>query len=239
MNLVISQSMFFPWVGFLQLINASDTYVIYDDVPFSKGSFTNRIQIKTASGKKWLTIPVGRQANKDINQIALSPDPEWTKKIQSQFSSNYSRTPYFDDAMSILVEVIEGAHQSLGDLACASTMRLLDYLQIRDEIKVVDIRELSTSGNGSERVLEVAKSLGAEVYLSAMGGKNYLKHNEFDRENIEVRYADYQIDEWPQLHGAFDPFVSSLDLIAHCGPNSRERLTLRSKSWKEVVNGCD
>src|SRR5207237_6590866 len=57
-TIVISQPMLFPWVGMLEQLKAADTYVHYDDVQFSKGSFTNRVQVKTAAGVKWLTVPL-------------------------------------------------------------------------------------------------------------------------------------------------------------------------------------
>ena len=48
MKVVISQSMFFPWVGFLEQLKLADVYVFYDDVQFSKGSFTNRVRVKAS-----------------------------------------------------------------------------------------------------------------------------------------------------------------------------------------------
>ena len=39
---VISQPMYFPWVGFLSQISMASTIIWLDDVQFSKGSFTNR-----------------------------------------------------------------------------------------------------------------------------------------------------------------------------------------------------
>ncbi|NBX37756.1 MAG: hypothetical protein EBR10_11170, partial [Planctomycetes bacterium] len=50
MRIVISQSMYFPWVGFLEQMSLADIFVVYDDVQFSKGSFTSRVQAKTAAG---------------------------------------------------------------------------------------------------------------------------------------------------------------------------------------------
>src|SRR5690242_11364734 len=57
-TVVISQPMFFPWVGMLEQLRLADTYVHYDDVQFEKGSFSNRVQIKTQAGVKWLTVPL-------------------------------------------------------------------------------------------------------------------------------------------------------------------------------------
>ena len=50
MNIVISQPMYFPWMGFFQQIAIADVFIFYSDVQFSKGSFTNRVQIKTSNG---------------------------------------------------------------------------------------------------------------------------------------------------------------------------------------------
>ena len=58
MKVVITQPMFFPWAGLLEQLRMADIIVYYDDVQFSKGSFTNRVQIKTPFGKKWLTVPL-------------------------------------------------------------------------------------------------------------------------------------------------------------------------------------
>ena len=38
MNVVISQSMYFPWVGMLEQIRLADVFVFYDDVQFSKAA---------------------------------------------------------------------------------------------------------------------------------------------------------------------------------------------------------
>ena len=43
---VISQPMYFPWIGFLSQLSMANTIIWLDDVQFSKGSFINRIQIK-------------------------------------------------------------------------------------------------------------------------------------------------------------------------------------------------
>ncbi|MBC8123824.1 MAG: WbqC family protein, partial [Gemmatimonadaceae bacterium] len=57
-TVVISQPMLFPWIGMFEQICLADVYVHYDDVQFSKGSFSNRVQVKSASGSKWITVPL-------------------------------------------------------------------------------------------------------------------------------------------------------------------------------------
>lgn len=45
MKLGIMQPYFFPYIGYWQLMNAVDKYVIYDDVNFIKGGWINRNRI--------------------------------------------------------------------------------------------------------------------------------------------------------------------------------------------------
>jgi len=54
-RIVISQSMYFPWVGLLEQIRLAEFFVHYDDVQLTR-VFTNRVQVKTAQGSKWITV---------------------------------------------------------------------------------------------------------------------------------------------------------------------------------------
>ncbi len=60
MKVVISQPMLFPWVGMLEQVRLADRYVDYSDVQFSRGSFVNRVQVKTCTGPRWITAPLYR-----------------------------------------------------------------------------------------------------------------------------------------------------------------------------------
>ena len=55
---VILQPSYIPWRGYFDQIRRADTFIFYDDVQYDKHGWRNRNQIKTAGGKKWLTIPV-------------------------------------------------------------------------------------------------------------------------------------------------------------------------------------
>lgn len=44
-RVVISQPMYFPWFGFMAQMSLADVFIWLDDAQFSKGSFTNRVQV--------------------------------------------------------------------------------------------------------------------------------------------------------------------------------------------------
>ena len=53
-TVVISQPMYFPWIGIFEQIRLADVFVFYDDVQFTRG-FINRVQYKTPQGTGWIT----------------------------------------------------------------------------------------------------------------------------------------------------------------------------------------
>jgi len=58
MKIAIMQPYLFPYIGYWQLINAVDTFIIYDNIQFSKKSWFNRNYILLNGQKKLFSIPL-------------------------------------------------------------------------------------------------------------------------------------------------------------------------------------
>ena len=72
----ISQSNYIPWKGYFHLIANADIFIFYDTVDFTKRDWRSRNQIMTPHGLKWLTIPVGSNNGKTIQDVIL-PSGTW------------------------------------------------------------------------------------------------------------------------------------------------------------------
>jgi hypothetical protein len=57
-KIAILQSNYIPWKGYFDIINSVDTFIIYDEVQYTKNDWRNRNQINSKNGLQWLTIPV-------------------------------------------------------------------------------------------------------------------------------------------------------------------------------------
>ena len=94
-NVVISQSMLFPWVGMLEQMLLADVFIHYDDVQFSKGSFTNRVQLNTESGSLWMTVPLmDHKFGQAINEVRVQPSEKWISKHLASLELSFSGAPY-------------------------------------------------------------------------------------------------------------------------------------------------
>jgi len=230
--------MLFPWVGLLEQVRLADVFVHYDDVQFSKGSFVNRVQIKTPQGMRWMTVPlVNFHLGQRINKVRVAPHAQWRDIHLSLLKSSFSGAPYAEDALQLAAMVYASEYPNLGALACASLNALINYFGLDKDTRFVDIGALDISGVSSERVLSIVRKLHGDVYVTGHGAARYLNHDLFDAAGVRVEYVNYRFRPYSQLHGKFTPYVSGLDLVANCGRSGIEYICSSTISWRDFING--
>lgn len=236
-TIVISQPMYFPWIGMLQQIQQCDVFVYYDDVQFTRGFF-NRVQIKCENGVNWLTVPTSNwKRGQLINEVKIDNTKNWKANHLNKFKRAYCFTPFYKTAVKIIEDVFSNTYNTVSELSQASTDILVDYCApICGGKDFIKSSSLSVSGSSSCRILNICKILNGKTYLTGHGAQNYLDHVKLEQHGIDVCYADYNLIEYPQLHGQFTPFVSILDLIANCGPKSIEYINGSKIGWRAFLN---
>jgi hypothetical protein len=236
MRVVISQSMLFPWTGMLAQVQLADVFVHYDDVQFSKGSFVNRVQIKTPKGPRWMTVPVRELAlGQAIEDVKIHPMQEWTPKHFSLLEASLGNAPHYAEALELVRNVYSHAHGSIGSVARASLLALCDYFGLSKDTQFIDIKELKIGGRNSDRVLAIVRELGGDEYITGHGARHYLQHEAFEDAGVRVSYMNYECEPYPQLYGDFTPYVSSLDLAANCGKYGSEFIKSNAIPWREFL----
>ncbi|WP_409525347.1 WbqC family protein [Nitrincola sp. MINF-07-Sa-05] len=237
---VISQPMYFPWPGILEQYRLCDTFIYYDDVQFSRGFF-NRVQIKTAGGRRWLTVPLlDWHRGQLIQEVYIDNSQDWKRKQRDQLRQAYAGAPFKADMLDLVDAVFSRNYHTIGELAQESTEALVRYFPpISKDTFMLRSSELSVTGASTERLINLCRSLGANQYLTGHGARNYLEHERFEQQGINVSYIDYGVDEYTQLHGPFTPYVSSLDLIANCGQAGIEQINGNLQPWRNFIKQAD
>lgn len=235
-RVVISQSMYFPWVGLLEQIRLADTFVRYDDVQLTRG-FYNRVQVKTANGPKWITVPLlDHPRGVCIDEAKVDNRQDWRGQHRELLRQSYFRAPYRDEMLALVDQVFDGPAETLADISHASLMALADYFGLTEGKRFVDSRLLGIKEKSSQRLLAMTLALGGTVYVTGHGARNYLDHDLFEQSGVRVEYMKYRCLEYPQLNGPFTPFVTGLDLVAHCGREGRRVIQSESIYWKDFFN---
>ena len=233
-TVVISQPMYFPWVGMLEQMRLADVFVHLDDAQFSKGGFFNRVQLKTAAGTPWFTVPLAENKRGQLLNEMRMAEHDWRRKQLATLKQTYAAAPHVEEMLGLVESVFKNEHESLAALSAASVEMLAEFFEITPK-EIQWSSAMGVEGTGSARVLAVCEALGAERYVTGHGAREYLNHESFEAAGIRVEYLDYQKREYPQLHGAFTPFVSALDLAANCGRAGREVIDSDTIYWKDFA----
>lgn len=237
MVVVISQPMLFPWVGMLEQVVASDVFIHYPDVQYSKGSLVNRVQLKTARGPRWLAVPPrDLHLGQRIDQVAIDESRDWRAAHKELIAQALAGAPFLDDALALADQAYRERTPEMGSLATASMMALCGYYGLGNGRRFLDSRDLGVGGSGSQRVLDLVRAVGGDTYVTGHGARNYLDHAAFEAAGVEVRYMDYRKLPYPQRHGEFTPFVSGLDLVANTGPTGIQYLQPVTLYWKDFLS---
>ncbi len=237
MRMVISQPMFFPWVGLLDQVRLADIFVRYDDVQMPRGrSFISRVQVKTAGGIRWLSAPVDRKnSGSNINETRLLEDGKWRRKHLTTLRHVFAGAPHLEDAMKLARDIYGREENNLARFNEVAVERMAAFFGISAEFRRSS--DLGIGGRSTRRLIDICKYFGASEYITGHGARNYLDHEAFEREGIKVSYMRYDYDPWPQLHGPFTPYVTALDLVANCGKEGVRYIKSGTVDWKEFLHG--
>lgn len=225
-TVVIHQPDFLPYIGFFHRFLLADLWVVLDNVQFLAGgikSWHNRDKIKTPQGERWLTVGIKKVPTETmINEVFLAND-DWEKKNLNLLRENYRKAPFFGEIFPRVEKLYSHDCVKLVDFNMRSIEMLMEMFDIR--IKTVFASTLKAAGKKTERLVDICKKVGATTYLTGVGSKDYLQEPLFEAEGIKVIWQDFKHPVYPQLHGEFMPYLSSIDLLFNCGiEKSREIL---------------
>jgi WbqC-like protein family len=227
--------MVFPWVGLFEQIRLADVFVHYDDVQLPQGrSFITRVQLKTPKGMEWLTLPVKKAHHvANINETVADDERGWREAHLSTLKQLYATAPFCSEMLELVEEVYDTNDANLAVINSSGIERIARYFEL--ECSFRNSSALGVSGRSSERLLALVEALGGSTYITGHGARNYLDHEMFEQRNVRVEYMKYEQLPYPQLYGAFTPFVSILDLIANVGRAGRKLIVSSSVYWKEFL----
>ena len=225
MRVAICQPTYLPWLGYFDLMDHVDTFVLLDTVQFEKQSWQQRNRIKTPTGLQWLTVPIvfrGRFGQK-ICEVEIR-DTNFGRTHLRAIELNYSRGRFFRDFFSDISAIL-GSIGPAGRLV-ELNVRLLEWF-----VKVLGIRtpmvlasSLNETGKKTVLLANICRKLGATQYVSPIGSAEYLLAElaVMNEAKIETLFHNYIHPQYEQRFPPFLPFASAIDLILNEGDRSME-----------------
>ncbi len=211
MTLAIMQPYLFPYIGYWQLINAVDTFVIYDDVNFIKQGYINRNSILSNGKSQVITMElIGASSNKLINEVEVGNS---RKKLSKTIKQNYNKAPYFEVVYPLIENILNQNEKNLGKFIRYSLEQISNYLEINTKFIYSSDIEKDNVLKAQDKVLEICNILKADKYINAIGGQELYNKEIFKENGIELNFLKTELVEYKQFKNDFVPYLSIIDIL--------------------------
>lgn len=223
MKLGIMQPYFMPYIGYWQLMNLVDQYVIYDDVNFIKGGWINRNRILVNGAPKYFNVPMlGSSSNVLINEVRVDHNAAVTRKSLRSIEGAYKKAPYFDIVNPMLEEILWCGEDNIAKYIEHSFRVICKYLDIRTELIVSSDLDKDTALKGQDKVIAICRLLGATEYYNAIGGRELYSYEAFREHGLQLKFVETKNIVYQQFDNTFQPNLSIIDVMMF---NSRDKIT--------------
>ena len=235
-RLAIMQPYFFPYIGYFQLMNASNNWICFDDTQFTNKGWINRNRIlHPEKDKEWqyMSIPLaGRSRFDKICDIKISVVHQWKKSILGKMSSYKRKAPYYEETMFFVQDCLSFEDCNLSNLVCKILRKTANYLDIKTQISVQSEMKMNLSNqieHPGQWALEISSYMQAKAYINPIGGKYLFKPSEFERRNINLFFLKPALNAYSQKREKFIKDLSIIDVLMWCGKEkTKSFLTLYS-----------
>jgi hypothetical protein len=219
-KLAVMQPYFFPYLGYFQLIDAVDAFVVFDDVNFIRGGWINRNYIWGRSGRQRLTLPLlSASQNNRINQISLADIPD---RLLKTIRHTYGKAPHYATVLPLVEAVLQQKERNLACFVETGLRLVCDYLGQRPEWYLSSHLDKDNLLHGQERVLAICELMGATHYINLPGGKALYDADVFREKGIQLSFVSPRPLSYRQFDDEFVPDLSIIDVMMfHDQPRCR------------------
>lgn len=216
MKVGIMQPYLFPYIGYWQLINAVDEFVLLDDVNYIVRGYINRNSI-LLNGKIYrFTIPIEKASQ---NKLIMETKLSFTRKNKDDFLKTicnaYSKACYYEYVMPLIESIVNDPENDLTEFIRFSIEKIKEYLKINTKILISSRIEKNQELKGVGRILEICRRLGANEYINPCGGRKLYRHQDFEREEINLYFLDTNSNRiiYDQKQNVYFPNLSIIDVL--------------------------
>lgn len=236
MKVAIMQPYFFPYIGYFQLINSVDKFIIYDDLNFIKKKWINRNRILIKNiGPDFITVPLlDKSSSRKISETLIDDSQNWRDKLKKTIRMNYKKARMFNEVFPFIEQIIDYKTDRIAELNFNLIKSICQHVHIKtlidNESPIYSDLEKRLSDPGfitsyypgldvkTARILDICKKENADTYHNAAGGMSLYSPGDFSRYGIELRFIKTKPFKYMQFSSAFFPDLSIIDVLMFNSP---------------------
>ena len=233
MTLAIMQPYIFPYIGYFQLMNAVDEFVVYDNIEFTKKGWINRNRILANSTDSFITIPLKKDSDYLTVKERYLADT-WLverKKILNKINESYKKAPCFNNVYPIVEQCLLFNDINLFRFILNSIEVIKRYLSISTSLIISSSLNIDHNLKAEKKVVEICKIREADTYINAIGGTALYNKDDFKQQGIKLCFLKTGNINYRQFNNDFIPHLSIIDLMMF---NSIDEIKLMLNNYELV-----
>lgn len=222
MILGIMQPYFFPYLGYFDLINYSDRWIVFDTVDYIRHGWINRNRILHPSeGWQYVIVPTRKHKhNIAIKDVVVNDDQKWRERIAGQIQHYKKRAPYFRPVKELIEDCLSIGETSLSRLNAKILEKVCAYMAIDLRYELfsemsLDLGEVNGPGDWA---LRISEALDADEYINPPGGAEIFEPELFDKSGIKLTIRQIPDLEYGCRGYEYIPKLSIIDVLMWNSP---------------------
>ncbi|MFC1484261.1 WbqC family protein [Candidatus Neomarinimicrobiota bacterium] len=224
MKLAIMQPYFFPYLGYFDLINRVDRWIVFDAPQYIRHGWVNRNRIlHPTSGWQYIIVPLKKHhRDTPIYEIQSNSTQDWPGKITKQLGHYKNKAPFYHETIDLVKRCLACEEQSLSRLNTMILREICDVLEIPFDFEYYSEMSLDLGmiqGPG-DWALQISRTLNVREYVNAPGGDQLFDHRRFEEEGIKLSIQRYESFRYKTDPYEYIPDLSIIDVLMWNSPPS-------------------
>jgi len=218
MKICIMQPYFFPYIGYFDLINHVDLFVVMDHVQYQRRGWINRNRVlhQNQSGWQYIKVPVKKVSIKTpIKDIEINESISWVETLLGQLNHYHKNAPYAYDSINFLEKIFNIESNSLLTQnihileSCCHRLGV-DFKYILSSDILLDYNHFSSP---EKVIIGISKYLGATEYYNLPGGSKLYNKDIFKMNKLNLKFISTPHFKYKTGSYTFVDNLSIIDLL--------------------------
>jgi hypothetical protein len=224
-KIAVMQPYLFPYIGYFQLINSVDKFVIFDDVNYINKGWINRNNILMNNMATMFTLSLqGASQNKRIDEIHIAEQEKWNLKFIKTLRMAYAKAPFFNEGLDLIQSILDYKEDNLSLFLGNSIKSISDYLEIKAEIIPSSKKYDTQLLKAQDKIIKICSRENASEYINPIGGIELYSKGAFENNKIKLTFIKTDSVIYKQFKDTFVPNLSIIDVIMFNGRETKQFL---------------
>ncbi len=218
------QPYFFPYLGYISLIKATEEFILFDPVQFIRHGWIERNRVlKPEKEWQYISVPLQKYSQATlIKDIQINNNEDWKGKLLRQLEHYKKRSPFYKPTIEVISNGLSIKTDSIVELNQSVLKSICEYLNITFNCKIFSQMnlEIAPVNAPDEWALNICSALGYKEYWNPPGGVEFFDRSKYEKAGVKLVFQKPLLEQYSQRRGPenFENGLSIIDVMMFNSP---------------------